>query len=1315
MGALKSIGDKLSDFTGWVKEQLEDEAIRRSIAEDLGLDVPATVPKADLPADKLDSISKYKKQANPDKEAFITLVGDVRAVYEAVRSFIGAFGVTNATVINELTYRLFDLLALNYVRLYLPTLFFVSQALGALVEDSGELVEEEIEAWRFLKTLGKAFVFAVSPLYYLTQTFSAKDEARAKYVSERIFPQLAAVFAWRDFKEILLGWDNPDALSAKTLGIKDLPGFARKLKAPGDPVTQYLKDHALGQDELTQLNVYDVSGPPNATLRTGLVAKLNAALKDAALFDATRFAKVKLSAQLKKQAADKPTGDALILVNKKLLEAAYPDELSLSPKPLADQIAGRMLTVGFPTATKPTPGSDIAGSVDFTLGLVPATHAKPGLMIGVGGQGAMEIDVSERWRFRVQASAQPAFTLFVDPTAPKISATGPIALPLNVALVSVPGPNDVTFALPDADGTRLEIGELDFSFSFDGTNGGVKAEARRCALVLQTKDQDGFLAKVLPTEGLRVPFSFGVGYSTDRHFYTDGGIEWPTGHKTNSSGIPAPAAPAGGAPSATPRLIAREVPTTPTLAPSSVPPLSTAPKPELGMKLQIPIGKALISVRLDRITVGLAPSENSASATAVVEASISFTAKLGPVAVNIDRIGVENRIGFPETGGNLGFADISLGLKAPTGAGIVIDSPFVSGGGFLAFDREHGQYAGVVQLTIKNFATITALGLVTTRLPNGAKGFSFVILITVQDFQPIVLGMGFTLTGIGGLLAINRTANEEYLREGIKNGTLNNILFPKDAITNAPAILGTLNNAFPTQEGSFLFGPALQIRWGTPPILTLNLGLVLELGKRHRLLILGVVTAIMPTEKHDLLRLNMNALGVIDFDQSSISLDAVLFDSRLVGKFPITGAMALRLNWGDAPLFALSIGGFHPAFKPPPALPSLDRLAITFANSDDFKLRLDGYFAITSNTVQFGAHVDLFAGVAGFSIVGHLGFDVLIQFDPFSFIADLCALIQLKRGSHNLLKCELVGELSGPRPLHVHGKVSFEILWCEFTKSFDRTLISGDPPPKPAPVVVLSQLQTALKDPRNWNGQLAQGARRAVSLREPTASTQIALHPLGKLSVKQNVVPLNLPIARFGNTTPADARLFEIKRVTLNSKEVGFDPVQDTFAPAQFLELNDEAKLNAPSFENMNAGVTLSSKEFLLPTNDLDLVEDPNLEYETLIIDKTKTEPVKDKAAQVSPSVLTQYLFLGAAGRSGLRRSLATRYEPAAPKNTIAAQRWEIVSTEDGGAQAVGALPAGKEVSYAEAFGVLNKTKRENPERGKELRLQRVAIRDHRG
>ena len=46
-----------------------------------------------------------------------------------------------------------------------------------------------------------------------------------------------------------------------------------------------------------------------------------------------------------------------------------------------------------------------------------------------------------------------------------------------------------------------------------------------------------------------------------------------------------------------------------------------------------------------------------------------------------------------------------------------------------------------------------------------------------------------------------------------------------------------------------------------------------------------------------LLRLQVNFLGVIDFEQERFSFDASLFDSKLLC-FTLSGDMAMRLYWG---------------------------------------------------------------------------------------------------------------------------------------------------------------------------------------------------------------------------------------------------------------------------------------------------------------------------------------------------------------------------------------------------------------------------------
>src|SRR5439155_9966724 len=122
------------------------------------------------------------------------------------------------------------------------------------------------------------------------------------------------------------------------------------------------------------------------------------------------------------------------------------------------------------------------------------------------------------------------------------------------------------------------------------------------------------------------------------------------------------------------------------------------------------------------------------------------------------------------------------------------------------FDPEEEQYAGVLQLSFKAIG-ITAIGLLTTRLPDpsgpaGAtkKGFSLLVIITI-DLPPIQLGYGFTLNGVGGLMGIHRRMVVEALRNGVRDGSVNAILFPQDVIARAPQIISQLRSIFPPAEG----------------------------------------------------------------------------------------------------------------------------------------------------------------------------------------------------------------------------------------------------------------------------------------------------------------------------------------------------------------------------------------------------------------------------------------------------------------------------------------------------------------------------------
>jgi len=140
------------------------------------------------------------------------------------------------------------------------------------------------------------------------------------------------------------------------------------------------------------------------------------------------------------------------------------------------------------------------------------------------------------------------------------------------------------------------------------------------------------------------------------------------------------------------------------------------------------------------------------------------------------------------------------------------------------------------------------------------------------------------------------------LRNGIRTGMLNSVLFPKNVIENAPQIFSNLSAAFPPLEGHFIVGPAVKIGWGAPtPIIVIELGIALEFAPApQRLLIMGRLIASLPKPENPNSAPSDGFPGIIDFVDGTISLDATIYDSRIAA-FTLSGDMALRAGWAHTP------------------------------------------------------------------------------------------------------------------------------------------------------------------------------------------------------------------------------------------------------------------------------------------------------------------------------------------------------------------------------------------------------------------------------
>ena len=879
------------------------------------------------------------------------------------------------------------------------------------------------------------------------------------------------------------------------------------------------------------------------------------------------------------------------------------------------------LGLGFPSVytASPTPTLDV-----LFLTITPNTDAPlPGLDIVLNSNIAASTGINfgdDNWKLSTVIGAQIG------------SGSGLTWNPgSNVSLASstnASGDFKVTFTVPgnggsgtpyiligQADASRFEFQKFEveagagLSWSSGVATGKfyVEAKLEEGKIVIKPANPDGFLAKILPEDGFTIDLDLLMGYSSEKGFYFDG------------SG---------------------------------------------GFEIKLPLHLNIGPISIDALTL----SVKAGSSGLPIALGADVGVKLGPFSASVENMGIKANFTFPPGNtGNLGFANVDIDFKPPTGVGLAIDAGVVKGGGFLSFDYDKGRYTGIVQLSIKEMVNVTAIGLITTKNPDGSKGFSMLLMITAE-FTPIQLGFGFTLNGVGGLVGVNRTMVLQALRDGVRTNALDNILFPSDPIANATQIISDMETVFPQQQGRYVFGLMAIIGWGTPTLISVELGLMLEVPNPVRLAILGVVKMVIPTEEAAILKLQVNFVGTIDFEAKYITFDASLYDSKLL-IFTLEGDMALRIKWGSNSNFLFTVGGFHPDYTPPPLnLPALKRLSISLLSGNP-RLTITSYFAVTSNTLQFGAGVDFYFSVKVAKVTGYLYFDALFQFNPFYFKISLNAGLSVYIFGAEVMTIQLQGILEGPTPWHITGRVKIKILFVINVNVSVETTWGESKNTSLPNIDVLPKLREAIQNKANWitgaetNSVAGDNLVRIKTITN-TADNIIA-HPNQSLSLSQKVVPLDVEIARFGTQKPADFTHYHLDFKDAADVDIPDSPLKEEFAPVSFFDINGSDKLKRPNFEKYNSGLTGTG------TNELkaNYFRERDVKFEEIVYDRLRTpnpvlRPLSANAAQ-SANMFRAFVRNGSAARSVMGQQNKNMSVLSPGKVSAAAPQYAVVNSGD--------------------------------------------------
>ncbi|MCD9145393.1 DUF6603 domain-containing protein [Streptomyces albireticuli] len=224
--------------------------------------------------------------------------------------------------------------------------------------------------------------------------------------------------------------------------------------------------------------------------------------------------------------------------------------------------------------------------------------------------------------------------------------------------------------------------------------------------------------------------------------------------------------------------------------------------------------------------------------------------------------------------------------------------------------------------------------------------------------------------------------------------------------------------------------------------------LLLEAGNDLTIALLGHAVASFPKTGRAYARIGVDLRVVFQSARGELAASAQLVDSYVIDpSCVLTGGFAFSSWFSPSPYagdFVLTVGGYHPDYKPQKHFPVVPRLGFTWSVGSAVSITGAAYFALTPNAVMAGGLLDVRynAGIVEAWLTAKA--DILIQWAPLHFRAG----ISVRVGAKVKLLFTISGELGASLDLWgppTGGTVTAKFVFITVTVRFGASL-AGPPP-----------------------------------------------------------------------------------------------------------------------------------------------------------------------------------------------------------------------------------------------------------------------------